>query len=73
MEDPFHDDGGGIIANMDLVRREDLTTVEEVAMANVDEDIMDKDSDGAEPVILSPVRINRTAAILNDSGSEGQR
>ena len=76
MEDPFHDDEGGVIANMEVVRREVSQTVKEAVREEVDKDNMDKDSDSAEPVILSPERINRTTTgvtSLPNPSSEGRQ
>ena len=55
VEDPFHDNEGGVIANMEVVRREVPRTVKETIREGVDKDNMDEDSDGADPAISSPV------------------
>ena len=78
VEDPFHDEEGGVIANMDAVGREASKTVGEAAGEGVDKDNMDKDSDPgrAEPAISSPEKINRTTTDFSNipnAPSEGQR
>ena len=78
VEDPFHDEEGGVIANMDAVGREASKMVGEAAREGVDKDNMDKDSDPgrADPAISSPEKINRTTTDFSNipnAPSEGQR
>ena len=75
VEDPFHNEEGGVIANMEVVRRKVSKTIEEAAREEVDKENMDKDSNRAKPAILSPERINRTTTNFTsilDPLSEGQ-
>ena len=78
VEDPFHDDEGGVIANIEVVGREASKTAEKTAGEEADKDNMEEDSEPgmADPTISSPGKINRTKTdftnIPNDP-LEGQR